>query len=389
MKKMLLLLLGCMALQGYAQSRRLSDQATISVITCAPWQGELYSAFGHSAFRVHDPALGLDDAYNYGIFDFDQPNFYLNFARGYMYYQLGAYPYERFKVPYIYHNRYIHEQELNLTPEQKQKVFDYLEWNTLPENEHYRYDYFYDNCATKMPGVLIKALGNSIAFDDKHITTHYSIRELTDLYLHRQPWGDLGIDVCLGSEIDREAPPFDYMFLPEYVEQGLDHATVKHGDQWVPLVQKKNIVYAPREEDPVKGLPHPLYVFSALALVAIILSVVDLRRKTLSTWWDVLLFGAAGLIGVLLFLLWFATDHKSSYNYNLLWALPSHVVAVFAFIRQPRWLKTYFLLTAVVLVVTLVSWPVLPQKLNTSLIPVVIALAVRAFTQYRIRQARA
>ena len=73
MKKIVFLLLGCMALQGYSQSRQLSDQATISVITCAPWQGELYSAFGHSAFRVYDPALGLDDAYNYGIFDSTNP----------------------------------------------------------------------------------------------------------------------------------------------------------------------------------------------------------------------------------------------------------------------------------------------------------------------------
>jgi hypothetical protein len=120
MKKFLFLLF-CVSFTGYGQSVQLSEQATISVITCGPWQGELYSAFGHSAFRVHDPAQGIDEAYNYGVFDFDQPNFYLNFARGYMYYKLGVYDYNRFRDIYIYYNRYIHEQVLNLTQEQKQK----------------------------------------------------------------------------------------------------------------------------------------------------------------------------------------------------------------------------------------------------------------------------
>jgi hypothetical protein len=385
MRKILFLLL-CVSFASHAQSVQLSEQATISVITCGPWQGELYSAFGHSAFRVHDPAQGINEAYNYGVFDFDQPNFYLNFARGYMYYKLGVYDYNRFRDIYIYYNRYIHEQELNLTHAQKQKMYDYLQWNALPENENYRYDYFYDNCATKMPGIVSRTFGDSVVFDCSYIKTDYTIRELTDIYLTQQPWGDLGIDICLGSEIDKKATPYEYMFLPDYVESGFDHATIKHKDMAVPLVKQKHIVYEARPEDAPKGLPHPIYIFSVVAAIAIALTVFDWRRKKLSMWFDAIIFSITGVIGILLAFLWFATDHKASYNFNLLWALPTHIVAVIAFVRQPAWLKKYFLICGIIAISTLILWGVLPQKLNLSLIPIVIMMAVRSLTQYQLRR---
>jgi hypothetical protein len=386
MKKLLLLLL-CISFAGYSQPVKLSEEATISVITCGPWQGELYSAFGHSAFRVYDPAQDIDDAYNYGVFNFDQPNFYLNFTRGFMYYQLGVYDYNRFRDVYIYHNRYIHEQVLNLTQEQKQKMYDFLQWNALPENENYRYNYFYDNCATKMPGVLRLTFGDSVVFDGSYIKTDYSIRELTDLYLENQPWGDLGIDIGLGSQIDKKATPYEYMFLPDYVESGLDHATIKQNGVSVPLVKEKRIVYEERPEDAPKGLPHPLYIFSFIALIAGILTYRDWKKQKLSTWLDAIIFIVTGLVGVMLTFLWFGTDHNSAYNYNLLWALPTNLLVPIAFIRQPAWLKKYFLVVAVIAVLTLLLWPVLPQKLNIALVPIVITIALRGFIQYKLRNA--
>ena len=133
---------------SYSQPKELSDSAVISVVTLGPYQGELYSAFGHSAMRVTDGAQNLDYIFNWGVFDFDQPNFYLNFARGKNFYMLAAHPADLFIDHYIRNNRFIHEQVLNLTPAQKQKLFKYLLWNVQTENRSYRYDYFYDNCAT-------------------------------------------------------------------------------------------------------------------------------------------------------------------------------------------------------------------------------------------------
>jgi hypothetical protein len=387
MKKLLFLLLIIVGYSGFSQKVTLSPDAKISVITCGPHQGELYSAFGHSAFRVYDPNLKIDDAYNYGIFDFNQPHFYLNFAKGFLYYKLGVHNYQDFKNYYIYKNRYIHEQVLNLTPEQTQKVYDYLQWNTLPENENYRYDYFYNNCATKMRDVILEVFGDDVNFDGSYIKTEYSIRELTDIYLDQQPWGDLGIDIGLGMSIDKKAAPSEYMFLPDYVESGFDHATIKHNETRSPIVKETVRVYESREEDAPKGFPHPIYVFTFIALVAIALSIYDFKKRKLSNWFDGLLFGVVGAVGLLLCFLWFATDHKASgNNLNTLWALPTHLIAVIALIKQPRWLNKYFLATAILGCLLLIGWPLLPQKLNYALVPIVFAITLRAFTRYRLRR---
>lgn len=364
--------------------RRLSPDATISVITCGPGQEELYSAFGHSALRVHDPRQQIDEAYNYGVFDFDQPYFYLNFARGYLYYQLAVWDYQAFAGMYMYNNRFIHEQVLNLTPRQKQQVYDFLQWNALPENKFYRYDYFYDNCATRIRDVFVHVFKDSVEFDGSYVDTRYTIRELTDLYLDEQPWGDLGIDICLGLPMDKVAAPYEYMFLPDYIESGFDHATLYNGNERVPLVTRKDIVYEPREEDPLKRLPHPLLVFGVVAFGIIGISIIDLRRKKITQWLDAVLFGVAGLIGVLLLSLWLFTDHAAAArNLNMLWALPTHVGIVFMLRRRTKFVRAYFLATAILCALLLLCWNILPQMLNYSLIPIVIAMGVRAAVRYK------
>jgi hypothetical protein len=365
----------------------LSDKAEISVLTLGPWQGQVYTAFGHSAFRVNDPANNIDAAYNYGVFNFDRPNFYLNFAKGHNYYMLGVSDYKRFEYSYIYFDRYIHEQKLNLTPKQKQRLFEYLEWNAKPENAEYLYDYFYDNCATKIPAVIQKVFGDTIRFDPSHIKTNYTIRELTDLYLTHQPWGDLGIDICLGLPMDKKATPYEYMFLPDYVEAGFDHATIKSNGVEEPLVKESKVLYESQHNTPPNTLIHPLLVFGIVFLIVGVISYRDMKRRKITQWLDIFLFTIVGFVGLLLFVLWIATDHKAAArNLNLLWALPTHLIAIFAMLRNSKWLMNYFLVTAIIALLLLGTWPFLPQKLHYSLIPLVMALGLRAFTQYIIRK---
>ena len=386
MKKLTLLLILAYSVCA-GQATKLSQKAEISVITCGPGQEELYTAFGHSAFRVYDPVNEIDWAYNYGVFDFNQPNFYLNFAKGYLYYRLAVQDYQRFEYMYKYFDRYVHEQVLSLTQDQKQKLFDYLEWNALPENQDYRYDYFYDNCATKIPGVLLKVFGDSVQFDGSHITTDYTIRELTDLYLKYQPWGDLGIDICLGLPMDKIATPYEYMFLPEYVESGFANATIQGELGRVQLVKQTRVAYEAQQKTFTKTFFQPLFVFGFVFLLVAGLSYRDLKRAKLSIALDILLFTVLGLIGILLLGLWVGTDHRAAAkNLNLLWALPTHLVVVVAFIKNPKWLKDYFLIVAGLSVALLLAWPLLPQKLHYALIPLVMAVAVRSFTQYQIRK---
>ena len=281
MRRIIFITLLLFSVKGLAQPTKISGTAEVYVVTCGPFQQELYSAFGHSAFRIHDPETSIDWIYNYGVFDFNQPNFYLNFARGNLNYKLGVQQYPQFRDYYIYYNRFVHEQQLNLTHAQKQRLFDFLEWNALPENQYYRYDYFYDNCATKIRDVMQHVFGVTVKFDDSYIRTHHTIRDLTELYLKQQPWGDLGIDICLGLPMDKKASAYEYMFLPDYIESTFDHATIVDSIS-KPLVKEKIITYEAKPEESDFSWLHPWIVFGFILTIGAALTYYDFKRKKLS-----------------------------------------------------------------------------------------------------------
>jgi Domain of unknown function (DUF4105) len=387
MKRLIIVLLLLITSRAFSLGIPLSDQAQISVITLGPDQNDLIQAFGHSAVRVLDPSQGIDEVYNYGVFSFNQPNFYLNFARGHNLYLLGISSYPEFRDVYIYYHRFVHEQVLNLTQQQKQKIFDYLQWNARQENRGYLYDYFFSNCATKVRDLLTTVLHDEISFDSTYIKTNYTIRELMNSYLGPLPWGRLGLNIGLGSPIDRVALPHEYMYLPDYIESSFDHASLKQNGNVVPLVKTKIIVFGPQPDPPEKSTVHPWLAFGLLLVLGIFLSWRDWQRKKISVWFDITLFLIVGLIGTVLLLLWTATDHKACVgNYNLIWALPTHlIVAVMLILRnKPAWLKDYFFATAGIDLLLLITWPILPQGLDHFLIPLVITLLIRSIALFRL-----
>jgi Domain of unknown function (DUF4105) len=368
------------AAQPVANAPLLSTKAEISIVTLGPWQGELYSAFGHSAIRVYDPELNIDAFFNYGVFSFDQPNFYLNFAKGHLNYKLDVDPYAPWRDHYISYNRYVHEQVLNLNDEQTQKVFNFLYTNALPENQYYFYDYFYNNCATKLRDVLKDTFHDQVTFDSTYITTNYTIRDLTDIYLKHQPWGDLGIDICLGLPMDKHAEPFEYMFLPDYIESSFDHATIKTDSTTVPLVKTKVSVYESTPEEYPFPLFHPWIVFGLFLALTAVLTWFDIKSHKRSAWFDAILFGIVGAVGLLLVCLWFFTDHKAAArNMNILWAMPLHLVAIPFYLARKPFATTYFKGITILNLLLLLTWAFLPQQINVFLIPIVIALTIRAW----------
>ena len=363
-----------------AQPLHLSQQARVSLITCGPWQGELYSAFGHSAIRVYDPQLQIDVAFNYGTFDFNQPNFYLNFARGRNLYMLSVQDYQLFRNYYVSYNRYIHEQVLNLDAARKDRLFDFLRNNALPENKGYYYDYFYDNCSTRPRDVMKQVFGDSVLFNpDPPYLQGLTIRDLTDLYLNQQPWGDLGIDICLGLPMDKVATAADYMFLPDYLETGFDLARIQTAEGLQPLVHEKTVVYEAQPEEYSFPVTHPWVVFGLLLMVTV---WVTLRKiVNAEKWLDRILFNITGILGLLLVLLWFVTDHKAAaWNFNLLWAMPLNLAI--PLLREEHRRK-YFIGMTFLSAALLITWGFLPQQLNIYLIPVVVALLVRYWKNYR------
>ena len=213
-------------------SFQLSENSQISVITIGPSQKELYSAFGHSGIRVKDDSLGIDYFYNYGVFDFDQPNFYINFLKGKLLYMVNRYNYKPVEDHYILNDRFIKEQILNLNSSQKLKTFNFLENNILSQNKYYYYNYIYNNCATKIRDLFDEIFPKYVEYDSIN-NDNLSYRELMDLYLYDQKWGDLGIDICLGSEIDKIADNYNSMYLPDYLFSNLDNAKTSKNQNFI------------------------------------------------------------------------------------------------------------------------------------------------------------
>ncbi|PRY14962.1 uncharacterized protein DUF4105 [Pontibacter ummariensis] len=378
----LALLLSLFTLPGWAQfeGMEISPEAKISLLTCSSGQ-DLYAIFGHSAVRVTDPVSGLDVVFNYGTFDFDEPNFYLKFARGKLKYKLSAANYRDFVYSYIDDNRSVYEQELNLTYAQRQQYWAFLTNNYLPANRFYLYDFFFDNCATRIRDGIEATFPNKLAFNIGQFDEDMTFRNLIDFYLPPQPWGDFGIDLALGARIDQEASPYEYMFLPDYLAKGFANATIVQDGEPVPLTKEVKVIYE-REPIPFEaGWFTPSLLWWAFFVVVLALTAADLFKKTRSRVFDMTFFFLAGLMGIVLVLLWAATDHQATaYNFNLLWAIPTHVFVAVLLGRKvlPDWVQKYMLGTAVVAAVLVIFWPWWPQEFHAAFLPIVLSLGLRA-----------
>ena len=365
-------------------AQTLSDQAEISLLTYSP-SNELYAAFGHSALRVRDSSANLDVIYNYGVFSFEAGNFYLKFVRGKLNYWLGAYEFQHLAAEAQRHNCTIREQVLNLTGLEKQAFYDYLTTNLQPENRYYRYDFFYDNCVTRIRDLTRAVLGERLRLDTSFVR-NYSFRDLIDLYMEPQPWGDLGIDLALGSRIDKRAPAFDYLFLPAYAAQSFGRSTVLRNGSEVALVKQDTVLFEkqPDQEAASLVLWQPKWVFSAV--LGLVLLITFLTRHHYPVYWpDALLFSLHGLFGIILLLLWFATDHQATHdNYNLLWSHPLHLLSAILLLRKKKGMgtKRYLLLNGLFCLLLLVVWGVIPQAYHPAFIPLVMLLASRYFYTY-------
>ena len=372
----------------FGQNLQLSTQAEISIITADPGQEALFTVFGHSAIRVLDPLNRIDHAFNYGVFDFDQPNFYLNFAKGYLNYMLARQETETFVYQYVYFNRSVHEQTLDLSLAQKQAIFDFLTNNVKPENRYYLYDYFYDNCATRVRDVFEHVLGEELQFDLQYLTPKDSFRSLVDSLTYRQPWGDLGIDLCLGLPMDKNISTYEYMFLPEYIRQTFGHATINdtNGGSKA-LVKHSRLIYQSTGTQGTRPFLSPQLVFWSLFGLMLVVTVVGYSRRRINRIIDTAWFGLLGLLGVFLFGLWFATDHNAAAgNLNLLWAIPLHLPVVFILWKKekPTYLKYYFIGVVVLTIFLLITWPWNPQGYNTAFFPIALVSLLRAgFLVYR------
>jgi hypothetical protein len=308
---------------------RLSDEAMISLLTMMPG-AEVYSLFGHTALRVRDPAIGLDRTYNYGTFDFEQPNFVVRFLRGSLDYQLAISTFDRTLAEYRFLDRPVIEQRLALEAAERQAVFTFLETNLLPDNRLYRYDFLFDNCSTRPRDALEWALRGRLAID-AYAPPAGTFRDLLTPYIAADRGLHFGIDLGLGGPVDREPTPREAAFLPIELFRAIEVATVDGR----PLVAQTDTLFWLDGAGLPDPRPHwPALLASLLLLAGVAVTVVP-RASRAATVLDVSLLVFAGLAGILLALMWFATEHLvTRWNPDLLWAWPTHLAAAVFVIRR-------------------------------------------------------
>lgn len=362
----------------FAQNIQLSGEAEISVLTVGPG-ASLNDAFGHSAFRIKDLKSGIDTVYGYGEYDFDAPNFYLKFAQGKLNYLISETNYNRFYQVYVYYNRSIREQTLNLSQAEKQKLYNYLINNYKPENRPYLYEFFYDNCATKIKDVVNNASNNTITFNNPNDFQDATFRTLIQNELNKNSWGSLGIDLALGSVIDRKATPEDHMFLPKNIYTFFENATL--GNTKKPLVKQSHVLYSKKDTPQANTFfTSPVFILSLIALFILYITYKDYKNSRRTKWLDITLFTLTGLIGVMILLLWFATDHSGTHqNYNLLWASALNILVIGQLLRKTpsTWFVKYIKLLIILLCLLTLHWIIGVQVYAIGLIPLLIALLIR------------
>ncbi|WP_239769462.1 lipoprotein N-acyltransferase Lnb domain-containing protein [Tenacibaculum finnmarkense] len=357
----------------------LSNNAQISIITSGP--GEvLYEKFGHSAIRVKDPVLNFDLIYNYGIFDFENPTFYADFTKGFMKYKLAKYPFYLALKNAQYYKRWVKEQVLNLSQAQKNEFFTILEINILPENAGYLYDPYFDNCATKPRDIIKKIVGKNLIFKDDFVTQKMSLRELMNNEIHQNTWGSLGINIALGSRLDKIATPSEYLYLPDYVFEALKISKVLKDGKEENIISKINILLDFNEKQPKSDNFSPFLIILILSLLGLYITYKDYKNAKRSKSLDFILFFTTGITGVLIVYLWFFTNHSTApNNFNFLWAFAPNLIVAFLLKQKksPKWLSKYMLFLLVFLVISMIIWITKTQLFSIALIPLFILLAVR------------
>lgn len=290
----------------------LSDSAKLYLLTCTPGT-EVWSKYGHTGIRVCDEANKMDIVFNYGIFSLMEDGFYLKFIKGDTYYQLGIESYSHFVRFYNKIGRKTYLQELNLTPMQKQQVFDALMVNYQPENRFYLYNFVFDNCATRPYYLLKNALQDTIISSYQGYANH-PFRSTITHYTGPYSWVDFGINMVFGSKADQPMTNEQRLFLPEELMFYLSEAHLSDG---TPLVIHENI--APFEIDNVPWYADCRFGIALFALLMMLISWWDRKRNKLSWWLDAILcLVYVVLLAIVIFLTFFSVHPLVGFSWRLL-----------------------------------------------------------------------
>ena len=365
----------------------LSPEAEISLLTCTPGK-ELYSTFGHTAIRINDPQLRIDYVFNYGIFDPEIEHFYYRFVKGETDYQLGLVSYKHFRYAYTSGGRVIFEQILELDSLGKQRISDALWENYRPENRSYRYNFVFDNCATRpyqlirnnMDGTLV-----NMQFEERKDT----YRQIIAHYTNPDSWIFFLIDLIFGKDADQVMTSEQRMFLPEELMIYMAGADVYKAEQVVEAVETQmiglfNTPNCSKWSSPKCLLICVLFLFATLSLA-------QNFRKRYAFFADACLYLVMGVLGIVMcYLAFFSIHPLVNHNYNLLLINPLFLFlfVLTCFKKGRNWLTTMQLPLFIYVAIALCIRCIVPQETNYLFLFTAIILLLRTWTCLRIKQGK-
>jgi hypothetical protein len=380
-KKLILLFLILSFYSINAQELVFSDSAKVSLITCSPGK-EVYEKFGHTAIRINDHQRGIDVVFNYGIFSFETANFYYKFIKGETDYELGVYDTSNFLASYAARNSIVWEQILNLTPAERTNLIHLLLENYKPENRIYRYNFIFDNCATRPYDKIQESLKGYIIFPSS--SESKTFRQWIGVYVGTDTWLKFGIDIVFGMDADRFASLHQSLFLPETLMSEMQTAQINIiGNKTKNLIleRKKLIDNNEMPESNSFSLFKPLSISIILLIFGFIITIWDWFRHRHLKILDSLLFILTGFGGFIIFYLTFFSIHPLvKMNLNILWLNPLNLfVGILVWLPKFRKIIFYYEIFNIILLFgALIAFALSIQIFNIAVFPLLVLLLIRS-----------
>lgn len=373
------------------------SNVAVSIVNCYPGP-DIYELEGHTALRIkgHIDGMPVDQAINYGIFDFDAPNFVYRFVKGETDYMVAAEPWDRFEYRYLSQGRRMVEHVVQLDSAQTMRLLYLLARNLEPSQRVYRYNYVKDNCALRPLRIIEAATGDSIDLPEpsSEAAADKTFRDVMRRYHANYPWYQFGIDLALGAGIDYPINASEKAFAPVVLDAQLDGATM--GGR--PFVKNTTVINEGHDatEPPTPGWLTPLAICWVVFAIALAITISDFRHRRVTRWFDTIYFGIEGLAGIIITFLIFVSVHEAtSPNWLYLWLNPlSLIVPLFIWLKKCKIVVfSYQIINFVALFIMVCCWTMTGQEGNAAFIPLICVSAMRAVsfisnTYPQIRQKR-
>ena len=378
MNRIRTLLVALWALCSCAMAQ-VSDSVEVSLLTCSPGT-EAYQLYGHTAVRVRDLRGGVDAVFNYGVFNFRAPHFVWRFMLGECDYEVLGYPFELFMEEYAERGSSVREQVLNLSPGEALRLAMALAENSRPENRTYRYNFLSNNCTTKSRDIIEQNLDGHVVYGPS--AEHRTYRELLHELTAESPWSEVGNDLLLGAACDTLLSDRAQQFLPGQLADYVAEAQVFDSlDNRRPLVRRDALLLAEsRPAAQPEPMLTPLQLGAVVFVLALFFMLVEYRTRRMFWGLDVLLMTMQGIMGLLLWFMFFCSEHPTVDTNWQVWPfnpLPLLFIPWVVRCARRRQVCPYHYVNLLVLALFVLLMPWIPQQFSALTLPLALVLLTR------------